>query len=101
MTLPGELKEGKTYIIIYIREKDSKFVGTFCQYVRNNSCAEFQNVSVHYSSYIQNRLVINHYNDYRYYDIEKINNAQTARQRMEKRALDIVLKRLVDENFTW
>jgi hypothetical protein len=36
------------------------------------------------------------------YDLEEIKeNGQLARQAMEKRSLDIVLKRLVNDDFTW
>ena len=37
-----------------------------------------------------------------YYDPEILKeNAKRARQAMEKRALDTILKRAVDQNFTW
>jgi hypothetical protein len=37
-----------------------------------------------------------------YYDPEKIKeNAQQAREEMEQRALNIILKRLVNEHFEW
>ena len=37
-----------------------------------------------------------------YYDAEKIKeNAKRARQSMEKRALDKILKRLIDPHFEW
>ena len=37
-----------------------------------------------------------------FYDLEEIReNGKNARQSMEKRALDIILKRLVNENFQW
>lgn len=37
-----------------------------------------------------------------YYDPEIIReNAQQARNQMEQRALDIILKRIVNENFEW
>jgi len=101
MTLPEELKEGKTYIIIYIRDTRSRFLGTFCNYIRDNTCASFNDVIVHYSVYTYDNYIINHYKDYRYYDIEKINNAKMARQHMEERALKIILKRLVNEHFEW
>ena len=36
------------------------------------------------------------------YDLEEIReNGQQARQAMEQRALDMILKRLVNENFEW
>ena len=37
-----------------------------------------------------------------YYEVDKIKeNARIARQQMEKRAIDIVLKNIINENFTW
>ena len=37
-----------------------------------------------------------------YYDPEKIRgNAQQAREKMEQRSLNIILKKLVNENFDW
>jgi hypothetical protein len=37
-----------------------------------------------------------------FYDLEEIReNGKRARQRMEQRALDIILKRLVNEHFKW
>ena len=37
-----------------------------------------------------------------FYDLEEIReNGKRARQNMEQRALDIILKRLVNENFQW
>lgn len=37
-----------------------------------------------------------------FYDLKEIKeNGKKARQHMEQRALDIVLKRLVNENFEW
>ena len=101
MTLPNELKEGKTYIIIYTRDTRSKFIGTFCNYIRDTTSASFNNVVVHYSIYVYDNFVINHYKDYRYYDVEKINNAKNARENFEKRSLDIILKKLINENFEW
>jgi hypothetical protein len=37
-----------------------------------------------------------------YYEVDKIKeNAAKARQGMEKRALDMILKRLLHEDFSW
>ena len=37
-----------------------------------------------------------------YYEVDKIKeNAKRAREKMEKRAIDIVLKSIVDEDFIW
>jgi hypothetical protein len=39
---------------------------------------------------------------YTFYDVEEIRkNAKNARQSMEKRTLDIILKKVVNENFQW
>ena len=104
-----DLKVGTLYIIIYKFDKTRIFTGTFKQFTnqRNDKLndklnAEFINVTTHYYSRgIQNQLTFCHYTDYNYYDVYKINNAKKARQNMEKRALDIVLKRLVNEHFEW
>ena len=41
------------------------------------------------------------YDDY-FYDLQEIrDNSRKAREAMEKRALDKILKRLVNENFEW
>lgn len=40
--------------------------------------------------------------EYTFWDVEDIRlNAKRARQTMEKRALDTILKRVVNENFEW
>lgn len=40
--------------------------------------------------------------DDKFYDVEEIKeNAQKAKQKMEKRALNMILKRIVNENFEW
>jgi len=42
------------------------------------------------------------YEDDYYYDPEKIKeNAQKARQQMEQRSLDMILKKLVNDDFQW
>ena len=99
-----DLKIGTLYIIIYKFDKTRIFTGTFKQFTnqRNNKLnAEFINVSTHYSRDVSNELTFSYYVDYNYYDVHKINNAKKARYNMEKRALDIILKRLVNENFEW
>ena len=100
MTFSSELQNGDIYIIIYKRDKNSTFIGTFNRYIKDK-CAEFINLTVHYSKNKQDRLIFQHYTDYNYYDVCKINNAKYARINMEKRALDKILKRLVNEYFEW
>ena len=40
--------------------------------------------------------------EYTFYDVEEIRkNGKKSRQTMEKRALDIILKRVINENFQW
>jgi hypothetical protein len=41
------------------------------------------------------------YKKYNFYDFNKIVNAPYAIQNMEKRALDKVLKQLINEDFEW
>uniref|UniRef100_A0A6C0D239 Uncharacterized protein n=1 Tax=viral metagenome TaxID=1070528 RepID=A0A6C0D239_9ZZZZ len=41
------------------------------------------------------------YEDDYYYDQEIIENAQKAREQMEHRALNIILKKLINEEFQW
>jgi len=99
-----DLKEDTIYIIRYKLYKDRIYTGTFkcfVKYTHNIMNAKFTNVSTHYSRDICDELSFYNYTDYHYYDVHKINNAKKARHDMEKRALDIVLKRLVNENFEW
>lgn len=98
-----DLKVGTLYIIIYKFDKTRIFTGTFKQFKnqRDTLNAEFVNVTTHYGRGLMNELTFCHYTDYNYYDVDKINNAKYARQQMEKRALDIILKRLVNEHFKW
>lgn len=99
-----DLKEGTIYTIRYKFYKDRIYTGTFKCFVKctkNTLNAKFTNVSTHYSREICDELTFWHYLDYNYYDVHKINNAKKARYDMEKRALDIILKRLVNEHFEW
>ena len=99
-----DLKEGNIYIIRFKYNKTRIFVGTFKCFVNNTHNkmnANFINVATHYSNYISDELSFYNYTDYNYYDVCKLNNAKKARHDMEKRALNIVLKRLVNEEFDW
>jgi len=93
-----DLKEGTIYLIRYRLNKTRTFAGTFKRFT--NRSAEFINVITYYTTAIFPELTFCHY-DYDYYDVCKINNAQKARYDMEKRALDQILKRLINEHFTW
>lgn len=52
--------------------------------------------------FIHNGFHIEFERDNNFYDAQEIkDNAQKARQQMEKRTLDMVLKRIVNETFEW
>jgi hypothetical protein len=98
-----DLKEGTIYLIRYRFDKTRIFVGTFKRVTKNLNIpsAEFINVRAYYTTAISPKRTFCHYTDYDYYDVCKINNAKKARYDMEKRALDLVLKRVVNEYFEW
>ena len=100
-----DLKEGTIYAIRYKFDKNRIFVGTFNHCIKdkrsNKINAKFENVTSHYSRRVLTELSFYNYTDYNYYDVHKINNAKYARQNMESRALNMVLKRLVNEYFEW
>ena len=55
-----------------------------------------------YSSMTRYDLVFFHNDLYTFHDIKKVKeNGKKAIQNMEKRSLDMVLKRLVNEHFEW
>jgi len=55
-----------------------------------------------YCSIIRNDLVIFPKDVYTFHDIKKVKeNGKKAIQNMEKRSLDMVLKRLINEHFEW
>lgn len=100
-----DLREGTIYAIRYKFDNNRIFVGTFKHCIKdkrsNKINANFENVTTHYSRHVLVELSFYNYTDYNYYDVHKINNAKKARHDMEKRALDQVLKRLVNEHFEW
>jgi len=99
-----DLNEGTIYVIRYRFDKNRIFIGTFKRFTKNNwniPSAEFINVTAYYTTAISSELIFCHYSDYNYYDVCKMNNAKKARYDMEKRALDMILKRLVNEHFEW
>ena len=98
-----DLKEGTIYLIRYRFDKARIFIGTFKRFTKNRNIpsAEFINVTAYYTTAISPELTFCHYTDYNYYDVCKMNNAKKARYDMEKRALDLVLKKLVNEYFEW
>lgn len=55
-----------------------------------------------YISIKQNDVMLFYKDVYTFHDIKKVKeNGKNARHAMEQRALDIVLKRLVNEHFQW
>ena len=100
-----DLKEGTLYIIRFKHDKKRIFVGTFKCFINHTKGdkknANFTNVTAHYTNHISNELSFYNYTDYNYYDVCKLNNAQKARHDMERRAIDMVLKRVVNEEFEW
>lgn len=55
-----------------------------------------------YCSMIRNNVVLFPKDLYTFHDIKKVKeNGKKAIQNMEKRSLDLVLKRLVNEHFEW
>ena len=97
--------------------EDLIYIGTFKYYMYDAdepeySYYELHDVIIHYKSrfYSKYNLRPNRYNQRHvamdieepYRDIEQIiENGKKARQQMEQRTLNMVLKRLVNENFEW
>ena len=64
----------------------------------NNMYAQFDALGV---PNFQNHFTLNKC-DQLFYDVEKVkDNREKAIQNMEKRALDLILKKLVNEHFEW
>jgi hypothetical protein len=105
------LKEGTLYIIRYDYENDNKWhwEGKFIRYemnVSNELCDVFGDIHIYSmyqgvkNTYIPPYLTVKHHRC-KFYDSHKVKNAKKARENMEKRSLDIILKRLVNEHFEW
>jgi hypothetical protein len=114
MVLPTKLKKGIEYVIRFKNEKGNTniYYGIFESYGQNKcSCVfvnlvgdldiETKNVDEKdiYEEFVS--IIFFDYKKYNFYDYNKIVNAPYARQKMEKRALDMVLKRVVNEHFEW
>jgi len=112
MVLQSKLKKGVNYLI---RSKDNKdrnmYYGTFNQYETKNGneflCA-FINILAHETNDEMEMVSVifythKHYafGDYNFYDHKKVIDGKKAKRNMEKRALDMILKRLVNEDFEW
>ena len=104
----------KKYAVIL---KDSLYIGTYSgrvDYEGENYSEYFlrdvtrQRTSRYFSKYnLKNKAIKQKYPfgfeiDTKFYDIEQIKeNGKKAIQNMEKRALDTILKKIVNENFEW
>ncbi len=104
----SELKEGTVYLIRSMYNTKFHYEGTFSKYDTNdsNQLSIFKDVSMYSKNYnycLGTYPKAQFYNNepYKYYHAEKVKNGQKSIQNMEKRALDLVLKRLVNENFEW
>ena len=104
----SELKEGTIYLIRSMYNTKFHYEGTFSKYETNesNQSSIFRDVSMYSKNYnyalgTYPKAQFQDNEPHKYYDAEKIYNATKAIQNMEKRALDLVLKRLVNEDFEW
>ena len=101
---------------IYVAETINKniYIGTYTGFVRNPQYGYvmyyiLDNVTnYHYSFWSKKNLPEKLKGDAffsstdTFYDLEEIReNGQNARQSMEQRSLDIILKQVVNENFKW
>jgi hypothetical protein len=102
---------GKDYYILHF---DIQFKGKYKTFYSNEHCSYYSFVDVemrsidldskfghltyktiHFLHYVFTDIDI-------FYDIEEMrNNKIKSQQNMEQRSLDIILKRLVNENFQW
>jgi hypothetical protein len=117
-----DFKEGHVYLFNY--RKNAHFQGTFVRYEPVYNTPLFRNIvfcfnrikDVKFNNYNEsnyrciNARKINdtaigefdfNIHNYKFYDAEKVKNGQNAINNMEKRALDMILKRLVNEHFEW
>jgi hypothetical protein len=85
---PYLLKKGREYIVISNnRNCRGTFIRMTCFTVLIKSIKNSEEQFMHYD---------------KFYDVEDIKfKANNARQNMEKRALDTILKKIVNENFEW
>jgi hypothetical protein len=110
-----DLVKQKEYIIYLTAYKEDKLIqfykGTFRGHYYMKDKLLFNNVTEktyhaegnsRYVSIKINDIMLFHKDVYTFHDTEIVKeNAKNAIQRMENRALDMVLKRLVNEHFEW
>lgn len=110
-----ELSAGREYIISHDKTKHDKpfYKGIFIErreirgsrvipIERRGYGPKYENVTMWYSLFSINGDKTCFFESDIYYDVAKIKqNANQARTNMEERALDKILKRLVNEEFEW
>jgi hypothetical protein len=122
-----KFKEGEVYLFRFIQYPDWHYEGTFVQYKMTYSykmvpvfrkiiCCYKIDRGAKYDKYSDSnyRFIDCHKVDndtqlgifgldenYKYYDAKKVKNGQNAINNMEKRAVNMILKRLINENFEW
>ena len=91
-----ELEYGREYYILTYNGK--KYKGIFCDY-------NYSYMSGYKDTFawFQIKTLLDSYtDDDEFYDVEEVReNAQRAIQTMEQRTLNMILKRLVNEEFEW
>lgn len=120
MNIHNRLKEGHTYVLEIPYDKFTKYQGNrYTAFGKGIYKGTFHSGSYHYylwdvTVYLRGTNIIFDRNDVNelgvlllhqrntFYDLEEIkNNAKRARQQMEQRALNKILKGLVNEHFQW
>ena len=124
-----DLKQGNVYLIRYIFDKYRHYEGTFSEHRIINGKLDTKFINLvcylrtnveHFDHYSDSNYCISHYpNDSapivifsntikcRYYDavkvktFDKVKNLQKAIQSRERRSVNMILKRLVNEHFEW
>lgn len=91
-----ELETGREYYILSCNCK--KYKGTFDVYRYSRMSGD----RYAFAWFYNNSLSCSYTGDDEFYDVEKIRgNAQKAIQTMEHRSVNMILKRLVNEEFQW
>ena len=94
-----ELETGREYYILSCNGYEcKKYKGTFDVYRYSRMSGD----RYAFAWFYNNSLSCSYTGDDEFYDVEKIRgNAQKAIQSMEQRSLNMILKRLVNEEFQW
>lgn len=115
-----ELRAGNEYVIVHKKNKmnliqlNKIYKGTFIERIPSTGSRVipiekrvlfeqwYEIVTIWYSVFSINNDIKYFCQDDTYYDLNKIReNANKAREQMEKRALNKILKELVNETFEW